>query len=44
MEVNGMAQVWIMTAQIAGVAFVLSILTAVAISLIRTVLQKFVRK
>jgi hypothetical protein len=39
-----MQQVWIMTAQVAGLAFVLSVLTAVVISLIRKVLQKFVRK
>lgn len=39
-----MTEVWIMTAQVAGFAFVLSVLTAVMISLIRVVLQKFIRK
>lgn len=33
-----------MTIQVAGLAFVLSVMTAVMISLIRVVLQKFVRK
>lgn len=39
-----MAQIWLMTLQVAAISFILSVLVAVGISAIRTLLRRTLRK